>query len=268
MAPGNDLTRVGEYERTLPTSGERVWENVRDWEHLPWLHSGSFRSIECLEAGDWGWRARIGPRGSDTEFTLELVIEPDAPRYVSRTVDGSGAGTEIWTDVQARGEKETHVRVEFWVPEVAPERADRLGGIFVDLYTRLWDEDESMMVRRAEELEARRAQGRSGGAEPVSLGALADVHGRLPLIARFGGERFRIVEHEGGLVAHGIVCPHLLGPLDDAPITDGRVVCPWHGYAFDVATGEECTGKRMRLRGAPRVEVDPATQEVRLVGAS
>ena len=45
-------------------------------------------------------------------------------------------------------------------------------------------------------------------------------------------------------------------------------MCPWHGYAFDVATGKECTGRRMRLVEAPQVEVDAATQEVRLVRAS
>ncbi len=262
MALGRQLTRVGVYERSLPTSGERVWENVRDWEHLPWLHSRSFSSIECLDEGEWGWRARIGAAGA--EFTLELVIEPDAPRYASRTLDGGGAGTEIWTDVDARGEKETHVRVEFWVPEVPAARAARLGDVFVNVYTRLWDEDESMMVRRAEELEARRGRTASEP-EVVALGSLADVRSRLPLLVRFGGERFRVVPHDGALVAHGLVCPHRLGPLEDAPVHDGVVVCPWHGHAFDVATGKECTGQRMRLAEAPRVEIDPETQEVRLV---
>ena len=264
MVPGSQLTRVAVYERTLPTSGERVWENVRDWEHLPWLHSSSFSSIECLDEGEWGWRARIGTAGA--ELTLELVIEPDAPRYVSRTLDGSGAGTEIWTDVDARGEKETHVRVEFWLPEVPADRDDRLGDFFVNLYTGLWDEDESMMVRRAEELEARRGR-TATEKKPVALGALADVRSRLPLVVRFGGERFRVVELDGTLVAHGVVCPHRLGPLEDAPVEDGKVVCPWHGYAFDVSTGKECPVGRMRLVEAPRVEVG-ATGEVRLVAAS
>lgn len=33
-------------------------------------------------------------------------------------------------------------------------------------------------------------------------------------------------------------CPHEGGPLGEGTIEDGRVVCPWHGYAFDVHTGE------------------------------
>ena len=262
MAPGAQLTRVGVYERSLPVSAERVWENVRDWEHLPWLHASSFSSIECLDEGEWGWRARIGAAGGD--FTLELVIESDAPRYVSRTLDGAGAGTEIWTDVDAAGDEETHVQVSFWVPEVPAESAAQLARVFVNLYTGLWDEDELMMVRRGEELEARRG-GTTSGRQPVVLGSFSEVQSQLPLVADFGGERFRVVEHDGALVAHGVVCPHRLGPLDDAPVQDGRVVCPWHGYAFDIVSGMQCSGGRMRLPAPPRVEVDPATREVRLV---
>jgi nitrite reductase (NADH) small subunit len=32
-------------------------------------------------------------------------------------------------------------------------------------------------------------------------------------------------------------CPHEGGPLGEGSIEDGRVVCPWHGFAFDVRTG-------------------------------
>jgi hypothetical protein len=54
----SDLTTVATYRRTIGASAERVWENVLDWEHLPWLHSGSFSDIVCNGAGEWGWRAR------------------------------------------------------------------------------------------------------------------------------------------------------------------------------------------------------------------
>jgi nitrite reductase (NADH) small subunit len=32
-------------------------------------------------------------------------------------------------------------------------------------------------------------------------------------------------------------CPHEGGPLGEGSIEEGRVVCPWHGFAFDVRTG-------------------------------
>lgn len=36
-------------------------------------------------------------------------------------------------------------------------------------------------------------------------------------------------------------CPHMGGPLAQGTIEDGRLVCPWHGRAYDPLTGE-CDG--------------------------
>jgi nitrite reductase (NADH) small subunit len=33
-------------------------------------------------------------------------------------------------------------------------------------------------------------------------------------------------------------CPHEGGPLAEGFIEAGKVVCPWHAYAFDPCTGE------------------------------
>jgi nitrite reductase (NADH) small subunit len=32
-------------------------------------------------------------------------------------------------------------------------------------------------------------------------------------------------------------CPHRGGPLAEGMIEDGKIVCPWHAWAFDAATG-------------------------------
>ena len=56
-----NLTRVATYERLIRAPEERVWENVLDWEHLPWLHKTSFGYIELDEAGEWGWRTWSNP---------------------------------------------------------------------------------------------------------------------------------------------------------------------------------------------------------------
>lgn len=32
-------------------------------------------------------------------------------------------------------------------------------------------------------------------------------------------------------------CPHEGGPLGEGSIEGGKLVCPWHAYAFDVKTG-------------------------------
>ncbi|MGI9592335.1 MAG: Rieske 2Fe-2S domain-containing protein [Myxococcota bacterium] len=250
-----ERTRVALYARRVGASLERVWENVLDWEHLPWLHAGSFRSIELHEAGAWGWRARVGVEPRGDEVALELRVEREAGRYVTRTVAGRGAGSEIWTSLRPDGPDATVVTVAFEIADVPPDRAQRVGLSYVRLYARLWDEDEAMMRRRTCEL-ARLSEPALARVR-VSLGTLAELRPRLPLPVVFGGRRFRVVEDQGELLAHATVCPHRLGPLEESAVQGGRVRCPWHGYSFDLRSGRCPEDPRLALRQAPRVEVDP-----------
>lgn len=212
---------VGTYRRSLAAGLESLLENALDWEHLPWLHAASFSSIDCTDAGRWGWRATVGSVAAGSEVGLELLLDSDRATWVSRTVEGVGAGTEIWSTAVATGPQSCKVTVEFSVPDVRPEMADKLGAAYARLYQRLYDEDESMMVGREAALAAR-------SVVPV-----------------------RIVDVEGEHYAFKARCPHLLGPLDDAPVVDGVIQCPWHGYRFDVRTGANLDGHRCRLARVP-----------------
>ena len=262
------LTHVATYQRTVKAPLVRVWENVFDWEHLPWLHRSAFFAIEHVDSGRWGWKARIAlqPEESRQEILLELVVDRPARRYVARTLEGGGKGTEIWTDLDPIDDLQTGIEVEFHLPGVAPGQEDALGAAFTRVYTRLWDEDEAMMIRRGERLARRADPGEPP--KPVSLGRLDDLRSRLPLVLEAGGHPFRIIELQGELVAHSTVCAHMLGPLDHASLEEGRIRCPWHGYRFDVRTGRCLDSTRLRLHPAPRVEIDPASSEVRLLWGS
>ena len=194
-----DPSPVGTYHRPLAASLERMFENAVDWEHLPHLHASSFTSISCREDGPWGFRAEVGLQPTGDVILLELLLDRDRGQWVSRTVEGPGAGTEIWTQATATGERSCTVDVEFHVPGVRPERAERIGAGYAELYARLYDEDESMMVGRQAYLDR-----------------------------AFTEER----------------CPHRGGPLQPC---DGLLVCPWHGYRYDAATGECLDDPRLRL---------------------
>ena len=253
------LQRVASYDRVVDASLERAWENVRDWEHLPHLHKSSFRSIELIEQSSAGWRARIGlPPGE--EIVLELVIDGD--RYVSRTLEGPGAGSEIWTTLSAgAGGQQTAVHVDFDIAGLDDTDEGGLaaiGRLYRSLYTQLWDEDEAMMRERATRLR-HHAPPPSGR---VALGPRASLS--LPVDVEFEGRRVRVDELDGELIAHSLVCPHWLGPLEstDEP---GVLRCPWHGYAFDRATGRSCDGRGLRLQAPPRVVTDPNHGEVAVV---
>jgi len=72
------------------------------------------------------------------------------------------------------------------------------------------------------------------------------------------GERYVAVFDVGGeLRAVDNQCLHVGNPLDDGAVADGCVVCPWHGWRYDLRTGEHLTmfGRRRGLRTYP-VRVD------------
>jgi len=154
----HSLTLVATYRRTIHASLERIWENVRDWEHLPWLHRSSFSSIRLLEQTPETWRARITMPSANTprEAVIELQLAQANLRYWSRTLAGQGAGGEILTCLKPIDERTTNILVEFRVPGIKAEQAEAIGAAYLRLYTRLWEEDERMMSRRQELIDARR----------------------------------------------------------------------------------------------------------------
>jgi nitrite reductase/ring-hydroxylating ferredoxin subunit len=249
---------VATYLRRVAASLERVWENVLDWEHLPHLHHESFCAIELLEAGAWGWRARVAlpPVARPTPLTIEVQIERAAREYHTRTLAGPGAGSDIVTRLATPDADHTDVAVAFHVPGLPEAAREAVGAGYVRLYTRLWDQDEAMMVRRAALLAGRApAPARPGPRPPLALGPLAALRARLPLRVDVAGDGFRLVEYEGRVLAHPLVCPHLGGPLGEARIEQGAVLCPWHGYRFDCETGRGPEGQRCRPAVGARVEV-------------
>jgi phenylpropionate dioxygenase-like ring-hydroxylating dioxygenase large terminal subunit len=214
---------VATYRRRIAASLARVRENVLDWEHLPWLHRETFGHVRLLERRPAGWRAESSLREARAAgvFVVDVAFEPDGLTYHSRTIEGRGAGTDIVTRLEPDGADATRIAVEFLVPDDSAERLERVGAFHLRLYQLLWDQDEAMMTRRQ---------------------ALLD--GRLPTA-------MREVVVDGVRRRHATVCPHLGGPLDQAPVSGGCVQCPWHGYRFDLCTGRNVDGHPLRLETSP-----------------
>lgn len=54
------------------------------------------------------------------------------------------------------------------------------------------------------------------------------------------GERVAVFRlRDGSLRALGAVCPHRGGPLADGLLDDRVVVCPLHGFTYDLTSGAE-----------------------------
>jgi len=77
------------------------------------------------------------------------------------------------------------------------------------------------------------------------LGPLGDIppdEGRLVRVA--GGRQVAVFHLRGGGVrATQALCPHRRGPLADGLVGAGTLVCPLHGRAFRLDTGEATAGE-------------------------
>jgi len=66
------------------------------------------------------------------------------------------------------------------------------------------------------------------------------------------GDKIICVANVGGkLTAMDNVCLHRGGPLGQGMVADGKVVCPWHGWQYDPATGEAAHNPAAKLKVYP-----------------
>lgn len=56
---------------------------------------------------------------------------------------------------------------------------------------------------------------------------------RLP-----NGEEVALFRYQGSFFALDNSCPHMGGPLSEGEVEEGHVTCPWHGWQFDLKTGQ------------------------------
>ena len=80
-----------------------------------------------------------------------------------------------------------------------------------------------------------------------------------------GDKRIAVFDVGGQLLAIDNTCLHVGNPIDDGFVQGRYVTCPWHGWRYDLRTGELMTafGRRPGLRTYPvRVEGDLVQVEV------
>ncbi len=78
-------------------------------------------------------------------------------------------------------------------------------------------------------------------------------HGRSVTVGGAVVALFRVGE---AVLACSGTCPHRGGPLGEGELEGGVVTCPWHGFQFEVTTGESADGRPFRVRTYPTRIVD------------
>jgi vanillate O-demethylase monooxygenase subunit len=71
----------------------------------------------------------------------------------------------------------------------------------------------------------------------TDVAAEADVPERTALRVLVDGSPVALFRAPHAIVAFDDRCPHAGAPLSEGICRDGFVVCSWHGFRFDAATG-------------------------------
>lgn len=94
------------------------------------------------------------------------------------------------------------------------------------------------------------------------LARLSDLQENTPRVVRTGGQEIVLVRTADEVRALSGICPHKGGPLGSGEVRSGTIVCPWHRFRYDLATGCSATNPAL---SAPVFEVAVRGDEIYLV---
>jgi nitrite reductase/ring-hydroxylating ferredoxin subunit/Fe-S cluster biogenesis protein NfuA len=91
----------------------------------------------------------------------------------------------------------------------------------------------------------------------IAAGRLADIPEEGVRFATVDGEPVLLARTVDGVSCLQNACAHLGFPLDGAVVSEGTIVCPHHGFTYELASGECLTARGVQLRAhAVRVSGD------------
>jgi nitrite reductase (NADH) small subunit len=80
----------------------------------------------------------------------------------------------------------------------------------------------------------------------VKMATLAEIPPGTAREVEHSGRIYALFNVDGVLSALDGICPHHGGPLAAGQVEGTCVTCPWHGWQFDVRTGQTPLNGRLR----------------------
>lgn len=96
----------------------------------------------------------------------------------------------------------------------------------------------------------------------VAVGAAAEMSFNPGCGVMVGDLEIAVFEVDGGFAAVDGACPHAGGPLCEGDVEDGKVLCPWHGWGFELSTGHCSISPEASVRSYPVRQRDDGVLEV------
>ncbi|SCW34072.1 nitrite reductase (NADH) small subunit [Sphingobium faniae] len=69
------------------------------------------------------------------------------------------------------------------------------------------------------------------------VGTMSELSAGKPIRATVDGEKILIFLVDDRPVATAARCPHAQGPLHQGEICGSQLICPWHGWTFNLPSG-------------------------------
>lgn len=85
----------------------------------------------------------------------------------------------------------------------------------------------------------------------VKLAHLKQVPPGSSLEVEYQGRIYALFNLDGTLHAIDGLCAHQGGPLAEGHLSGTVVTCPWHGWQYDVASGQSLISKRVLQESFP-----------------
>jgi nitrite reductase (NADH) small subunit len=82
----------------------------------------------------------------------------------------------------------------------------------------------------------------------VAVARVDDVPAGTVRAVRAGDEEIALAHSNGGFYAVQQQCLHLQGPLGEGVLEGCVLTCPWHGWQYDVRTGQNEFDLAIQLR--------------------
>ncbi len=85
--------------------------------------------------------------------------------------------------------------------------------------------------------------------EFVRIGSKADLPGPGDIAEfRVNGRSICVANLDGKYAAIDNACAHMGAPLSSGTLSEGKIVCPWHGWEYDPATGKSDVNPEVGVR--------------------
>jgi nitrite reductase (NADH) small subunit len=88
----------------------------------------------------------------------------------------------------------------------------------------------------------------------LDVGAADEVRRRRKVVVAHENGEILVLAHDGAMHAFENLCIHRDRPLSKGVVLNGRIVCPGHQWAFDLATGWEAVKGECQPTYAVKVE--------------